>query len=107
MALAQRLLDAGADINLKNAAGDTVLLSAVKRQPVNYAAVELLLSRRPTATTSAPDLTATDAQGRTASQIADASGDPRLIALFDHCTAAAPAVEGAAPAAETPAAPQP
>lgn len=73
LALAQRLLDAGADINLRDAAGDTVLLQTVKRSPVNYGAVELLLSRRPSPTTSAPDLTATDAQGRTPRQIALAS----------------------------------
>ena len=98
VALAQRLLDAGADINLRNAAGDTALLLAVKQTPVNYQLVQLLLSRRPSPTTSAPDLTATDAQGRTAEVIAIERNDQRLVSLFQ--AAMAPAGE---PVPEVPA----
>ena len=70
LALMEVLLNAGADINLKNAFGDTVLLAALKAPMVNYMAVELLLSRKASPLTSAPDFTATDAEGRTAEDIA-------------------------------------
>lgn len=70
VALANQLLQAGADINQKDAAGDNALLLAVKQKPVNYNAVSLLLSQRPSPTTSAPDFVARDARGLTAYQIA-------------------------------------
>ncbi len=88
--LATRLLNAGADLNLAAANGDTPLFALLKQKPVNYRAIELVLSRTPSATTSAVDLTKTDASGKTAEQIARASGDQRLIALF---TGLAPAGE--------------
>jgi len=84
LALAQRLLNAGADINQKDAAGDNALLFVIKQRPINYSAVELLLSQTPTVTTSAPNLMATDAQGMTAGEVAQQSGDPQLIALFQR-----------------------
>lgn len=96
--LSEQLLNAGADINLRNAAGDTALLQVVKQRPVNYQEVQLLLSRKPSPTTSAADLTARDAQGRTAQDIATASGDPQLIGLF--AAALAPAGEVPPPVPE-------
>ncbi|KAL4541042.1 hypothetical protein Ndes2437B_g05435 [Nannochloris sp. 'desiccata'] len=81
---ATRLLDAGADINLANAAGDTPLFAAIKATPVDYDAVELLLMRSPSPTTSAVDFDVTDAEGRTAQQVAEETGDEQLIGLFQN-----------------------
>jgi hypothetical protein len=80
--LATRLLNAGADINLANSAGDTPLFALLKQTPINYRAIQLLLRRTPSPTTSAVDFSLTDAEGRTAQQLAEASGDRRLIKLF-------------------------
>jgi len=81
---AERLLDAGADINLANEAGDTPLFAAIKATPPQYEAVELLLSRSPSATTSAVDFDVTDAEGMTAIEAARETGDERLISLFEN-----------------------
>src|SRR6185437_10344515 len=73
LALASRLLDLGANINVLDAGGETPLTEAEKQRPPNYAAIRLLLSRKASPTTSAADLTLADATGQTPLQIAAAS----------------------------------
>jgi ankyrin repeat protein len=74
-ATAQALLDGGADINARDAAGRTVLMNAVLAGADRTACVELLLSH-------GADINSADKQGRSALKLAAERGYPEMVTLL-------------------------
>jgi len=74
--MAALLLDAGADINVKNDAGMTALMLAVIARNGSEAHVALLLDR-------GADQAILNAEGKTAEEIARSIGRPAVAAEFD------------------------